>query len=180
MDDVKKAVNVDQDREKFMAFGDKPAILASKGFAECIGAVIAKGNSAIVAHYTDSDTGLSQAEDKLASLINEHKQSLEGGQAWLYAHVRPYKPDVYISEDNNKRLEKVIKDNTGITPVRVKYIEPEDLMADEQGEFKKDEDMPKELLHGAMMVKHSGQPNETPRVIFVNLDWQRAASEGRS
>lgn len=115
----------------------------------------------------------------MPTLINDNKDALAGAKAYLYAQVRPLSPQIYISEDNNKRLEAIVKDNLGITAERVKYIEPEDLMLGEDGDI--DEDAcPEEFLYGSMMVKHPGGDSNGWEVIFIDFDWQKSAAGGSS
>ncbi|KAJ5371849.1 hypothetical protein N7517_003855 [Penicillium concentricum] len=178
--DLAIATRVEQEDEKFMAFGADSAILASDGFSGCVGVVIASSQGAIIAHYTDTESGMNQARENLARLITENKKALWGAQAWIYAHVRLEDPSTYVSEANNLALESIVEDNLNIVPTRVKYIEPEDtlndLMEGPHAEDYFDGLIEPELLYGAVMVKHQGGKS-TNDVIFINLDWQKAASD---
>jgi hypothetical protein len=175
LSDLASATRVDQDDEKFLGFGTTPAILASDGFVGCIGVIIASSQGAIIGHYTNTDSGMSRARSNLVSLIINNKKALAGAKAWIYAHVSLQDTNTYTSETNNQVLEGIVGDNLGITPTRVKYIEPEDLLVDEQGELL--DDYPEDIIYGGAMAKHPGHQSTETQVIFINLDWQKAAAE---
>ncbi|OQE36842.1 hypothetical protein PENCOP_c011G07619 [Penicillium coprophilum] len=175
--DLSIATRVAQEEERFLAFGADSAILASDGFTGCIGVVIASSQGAIIGHYTDTEQGMNRAKQYLASLITENKKALVGAQAWIFAHVSLKDPDTFVSEPNNQVLESIVQTNLGITPAQVKYIDPMDAMdPDDELHWELWEQDSIDLLSGGIIVKHKGG-NPTTDVIFVNLDWQKAAAE---
>ncbi|KAJ5168106.1 uncharacterized protein N7482_003700 [Penicillium canariense] len=124
-------------------------------------------------HYSDSDSDIIQAGTNLPTLIKDNKDALADATAYIYAQVRLRDTDVYVSESNNNRLEQIVSDNLGIIAQRVKYIEPEDLMVDDDGELL--DDCPEQLLYGAMMVKQSGG-QAAWEAIFIDFAWQQSAA----
>lgn len=175
--DLETATMVDQDAEQFLPFGAAPAIFASHGFQGCIGVAIVSSQGAIIAHYTNAASAMNQARTQLPNLITNNIDALAGAKAWIYAHVSLSDTDTYTSETNNKVLEDIVKTNLHIVPARVKYIEPEDMLVDEQDELLDPDQYPEDLLYGAIMIKHQAGQSAGADVIFINLDWQKAAAE---
>lgn len=140
----------------------------------CIGIAIVGNGGAIMAHYGDADTSIARAQAKLPGLINKHKSVLTGATAYLLAEVKLNAPNRYVSEANNLKLIAIVQRTLGITPQRVKYVEPESFMVDEYGELL--EDCPEQLLYGAAMVKDLGFGKGGPQPIFIDVDWQQAAA----
>ncbi|KAJ5153840.1 uncharacterized protein N7500_009279 [Penicillium coprophilum] len=175
--DLSIATTVTQDEERFLAFGADSVILGSDGFTGCIGVVIASSQGAIIGHYTDTEQGMNRARQHLASLITENQQALVEAQAWIFAHVSLQDPDTFISEPNNQVLESIVQTNLGITPGRIKYIDPMDIIDPEDDlHFELWEKGELNLLAGGILVKHQGG-NPNNEIVFVNLDWQKAAAE---
>lgn len=166
---------VEQDDEKFMAFGSEPATLGSDGFIGCIGLVIASSQGAIIRHYSSNNLGISRANINMPDLIDDHKDALAGAKAWTYGHVRLHKPEEYTGEEYLQQLETIVKDELGIMSQRVKYIEPEDPLVDHQGELLVD-DWPEEAMNGFVLVQHPGGQSQESIVTFISLDWQKAGT----
>ncbi|PLB54006.1 hypothetical protein P170DRAFT_420790 [Aspergillus steynii IBT 23096] len=174
-DKLERSPRVYQNEEKFVAFGSESVTLGSDNFIGCMGLVIASSQGAIIGHYTNADPSISQAKTNIPDLINDHKDSLAGAEAWIYGHVRLNKPHKYQAEERIQELESIIKNELGITAQRVKYIEPEDLMADENEELIVDE-LPDELMYGFVLVEHPGGHSQESVITFVSLDWQKAGT----
>ncbi|KAJ5128647.1 hypothetical protein N7476_007266 [Penicillium atrosanguineum] len=146
-------------------------MLASDGFMGCIGIMIVGDGGAIIGHYSNTETDIRQAEAKLPELISDNSAALSGARAYLYAQVKLRQPDDWVSEPNNLRLINIVNNNLDITPERVRYIEPEDMMVDDNDELL--DECPEDLLYGAMMVKHTSQSTST---TFMDLSWQVSAA----
>ncbi|OJJ38704.1 hypothetical protein ASPWEDRAFT_24610 [Aspergillus wentii DTO 134E9] len=175
---VNRATPVLQNDEKFLAFGNDQAMLGSDGFVGCIGAVIVSTKGTIIAHYSNDPSGVERAKDKLPKLIKENKKALAGGQAWIYAHVRPREPNNFLTAPGNQVLIDIIKRELDIDAHVERYAEIEDFLEKDNGELREDfEELYDELKQGAILVKHAGGPSEPAEVIFVNLDWQRPADD---
>ncbi|KAJ5595420.1 uncharacterized protein N7459_001628 [Penicillium hispanicum] len=172
--DLRKATRVGQDDEKFIAWGATEKVIAMDGFMGCIGMTIVGDSGAIMAHYGDADTSIRRAQTNLPGLISQHKQALTGATAYLLAEVKLNTPNTYVSEANNLKLIDIVQSSLGITPERVKYVEPESFMVDEYGQLL--DDCPEELLYGAAMVKDLGFGKGGPQAIFIDADWQAAAA----
>ncbi|KAJ5887729.1 hypothetical protein N7495_007770 [Penicillium taxi] len=171
--DLHKAKTVAQGYESYMAWKSSPSIIASDGFSGCIGLIIAGRGGVIMGHYSNTNTDIARAQREIPKLISANTASFAGGKAYLFAQVKLRSPTTYVSEPNNLKLEAIVKDNLGLSTQRVKYIEPEDMMVDDDDELL--DDCPEELLYGAMMVKHPGGAGAW-EAIFVDMAMQKTAA----
>ncbi|KAL4745161.1 hypothetical protein BDW72DRAFT_187083 [Aspergillus terricola var. indicus] len=174
-EEIAASTYVTQHDQKYLAFGAQPKTLGSAGFTGCLGLVIASTKGAILGHYEANDDGLALANENIPGLIRDNKDALVGAQAWVYVHVRLRKPDQVVAEPYVKQLEELVTDGLGIQAQRVKYIDPGDLLVDEDGELRDDiDDWSEDLMYGSILVKHPGGEGQNAVVRFVHLDWQKS------
>lgn len=175
---VRHGPGVKQDKKGFMPFGSEPATFGSAGFAGCSAVVITSSKGVIIGHYCNSPPSTDQAKDKVAGLIKDNKDALDGAKAWVYRHVRLLKPDEFTAERQLQQLEDIVKNGLGITPKRMKYIEPADILLNGNGEIDMDkaEKYPEDEMSGSVLVQHPGGPSQESTVTFVSLDWQKAGT----
>lgn len=172
---AKDTKTVDQDEHEFYSFEPKDEIkLGSAGFVGCIGVVIISPKGAIIGHYGANPKGQNLYNSGLPELIEDHRNAFsEGVQAWVYAHVRYRESDEFVSAEYKNELVDLISKNLHIEAKVEKYIEPEDLLMDENGEVDiENEDAYADLKAGGFLVMNPGGGSSASELVFVNLEWQ--------
>ena len=158
----------------FLSFEHEAGSIASSGFSNGVGVVIATAKGALIGNFNQTDEGFKAADTFFRELYTIYDESLSNGQLIIYGQVK-IDETTWKAPKEVQRFINLMEDMTGQTAETTSYLNPPDNWVDHEG-TPLDDEAYSALKSGGFLVENDGGNGATV-AIFVTAHMQKEGTD---